>query len=111
MITKKLIYIPIDVNEVKFYHETQFCLKDNQKDICDYLGDEKYYSHDEAKITTQEITHWLKPIEQYVFSEIELKELLEKTFDAGEIWEYSNWKVGILNKPDKQTFINSILDK
>lgn len=101
----KLIYIPIDANEElptvnSIYHHV---LKNSKyRPIETAL----YYN---GVFSTNNVTHWLKPVEQYIFTPDELKELLEKTFDECDKWKgyvtYSELE------EKKQTYINSILEK
>ena len=69
------------------------------------------YQHGEFTWRGYSIIFWLKEL---TFIEIEgaLYESIEhfnkvhgESFEAGEMWEYSNWKVGNLNKPNKSDFL------
>ena len=62
-----------DERTPEFYRDRLFILKGEVRDVGDYFGDGVFYSQVETK-TTQEVTHWLKPQEAFVFTSEQLNE-------------------------------------
>jgi len=113
---KELVYIPTKIVDERFYHTKEFCLDSyGSKRLMNYLGNGEWVGEGGV---TDNITHWLKPREAYVFTTEELKQLLSDVFDAGKYEDYKdisfdggeNYETIRIVK-DKQEYIENLLNK
>jgi hypothetical protein len=71
------VYLPTKVNDDRtpeFYNDRLFLLKGDVRDVGNYLGDSVFYSQ-VATQTTTEVTNWLKQIEGYFFTDLEISNI------------------------------------
>jgi len=77
----QIVYIPTKVEDELPENNTNiFCLDDNGFETEVLFENGKFYVYysNEERIEKDNVTHWLKPTEEYVFTPEELKQLLEE---------------------------------
>jgi hypothetical protein len=108
---KQTVYIPTKVeDELPPNNLNVFCLDDNNFETEVVFEDGVFYVYysGEERVQKDNVTHWLKPTEAYVFTQEDLEQLLSDTFRAGENYEnYCNYH----DAPDENKYIENFLKK
>lgn len=110
---KQTVYVPTKVVDEGFYHTKEFCLDSyGGKRLMNYLGNGEWV--DEGGVTDN-ITHWLKSTEAYVFTPEEFEQLLSDAFNAGHNRGYNLACCEAVNSdcltPTKEEYIENLLNK